>query len=134
MHFMTHEKPRVADKKLFDPLLIQVCGKKNGKSLKSLGPSLWPETCLSFEGELQEQDVYDTNLDFRFLGARLLELQAYNLRQEPSRIRDLWRDRRNTLQWYTFWAVIFVGGLTVLLALLQCFIAAAQLYFTIRLP
>ena len=130
--FMVREKPLVASKELFDPLLVKLCGTKKGKRLNSLGSTLWPEMCLDFDGNLREQDVYDASLDFRFLGARLLTLQAFNLRQEPSRIRDLWRDRRNVLQWYTFWAVIFVGGLTILLALLQCLIAAAQLYFTIK--
>ena len=87
---------------------------------------------MDLEKEIQEQEVYDANLDFRFFGDRLLKLQAFNLRQQPNRMRDLWRDRRNALQWYTFWAVILIGGLSVVLAIVQCFVSAAQLYFTIR--
>lgn len=30
-----------------------------------------------------------------------MAVQQYNPRQQPSRVRDLWRDRRNPLQWYS---------------------------------
>ncbi len=116
---------------LLDPLLHVLCGKRDAKSIRS-SSSLWPDTCEDSNGELLEQDVYDAALDFRLLGDRLLTLQAFNTRQRPSRIRDLWRDRRDPLQWYTFWLVLIIGGLSVLLSMMQCGLTAAQLYSQIH--
>jgi len=79
-----------------------------------------------------EFGVYSAARDFPIFGSRLLALQKHNQRQQPSRVRDLWRDRRNPLQWYTFWAVIVVGGLTVILAILQLAVSVAQLYYAPR--
>ncbi|KAG8161272.1 hypothetical protein KVR01_009536 [Diaporthe batatas] len=90
-------------------------------------PMLWPVSCRTFEDVLQEQDTYSSQDDFPLLGQRLVKLQEFNLRQQPSRLRDLWRDRRNVLQWYTFWAVLVVGGFSLLLALLSLGVAIAQL-------
>jgi len=75
--------------------------------------------------------VYSAELDFPILGSRLLRIQAFNLRQQPRRIRDLWRDRRNPLQWYTFWAVLIIGGATILLGVLQLLVSTAQLVTSI---
>lgn len=114
----------------YDSLLELVCT----TSLKNLmqddlgkHPMLWPVSCRTFEDVLQEQDTYSSQDDFPLLGQRLVKLQEFNLRQQPSRLRDLWRDRRNPLQWYTFWAVLVVGGLSLLLAMLSLGVAIAQL-------
>lgn len=58
-------------------------------------------------------------------------LQRFIMTQQPSRVRDMWHDRRNPLQWYTFWAVLWVGGASILLGVLQLLVASAQLYFSI---
>jgi hypothetical protein len=115
-----------------DPLLNALCGPRNMRGIRSLSSNLWPNTCQNLKGELLEQDVYDAALDFRLLGDRLLTLQAFNMRQRPSRIRDLWRDRRDPLQWYTFWLVLFLGGFSLIFSILQCGLGAAQLYFQIH--
>jgi hypothetical protein len=115
-----------------DPLLDILCGLKFGKQLRALPTNLWPDSCRSFEGHLLEQEVYSASIDFPVLGSRLLALQAFNLRQQPSRMRDLWQDRRNPLQWYTFWAVLVIGGLTVIIAILQLLVALAQLGVAFR--
>jgi hypothetical protein len=44
----------------------------------------------------------------------------------------LWRDRRNPLQWYTFWAVLVVGGVSILLSFLQLVVSVAQLVVAIK--
>jgi uncharacterized membrane protein len=51
------------------------------------------------------------------LGRRLLELQNYMNKQNPSDLRTLWYDRRDVLRFYTFWAVFAVGGVGILLNL-----------------
>lgn len=109
-----------------DHLLARLCGEKVG-ALRSLPTELWPPSCLNVEGHLLEQDVYSCDVHFPLLGDRLLNLQEFSLRQSPSRIRDLWRDRRNPLQWYTLWAVLIIGGVSLILQVIQVFLSAAQL-------
>ncbi|KAK3366726.1 hypothetical protein B0T24DRAFT_558001, partial [Lasiosphaeria ovina] len=74
---------------------------------------------LDFDNSLVESDTYSSQDDFPYIGPRLLAVQQYNLRQQPSRIRDLWQDQRNPLQLYTFWAVVWVGGIAAVLSTLQ---------------
>ena len=117
----------------FDQLLETFCTKPYNKTdLKSL-PSFWPVSCLSIDGHhLQEEDSYSSQDDFPMFGQRLVKLQAFTLRQQPSKLRDLWRDRRNPLQWYTFWAVLVVGGLSILLGFLQLGVTIAQLVVAMK--
>lgn len=114
-----------------DPLLVTLCC----TPLKSLhGNSripnrIFPYSTLNEDGTLQQSDTYSIRDDFPSFGSRLLALQRYNLRQQPSRVKDFWRDRRNPLQWYTFWAVLWVGGISIVLGALQLLVGIAQLYF-----
>ena len=77
---------------LYDPLLNNLCGLSTPKGV--MPNDLWPGSCKDFDGNLAEQDVIA-------LGKWLLALQTFNLQQCPSKIRDVWRDRRNPTQWYT---------------------------------
>lgn len=92
---------------------------------------LFPVTSRDMvDGWLNESDTYSCREDFPHFGPRLLAVQQYNLRQRPSRVRDLWRDRRNPLQWYTFWAVLWVGAITILLSFLQLVSTVVQTYYS----
>ncbi|KAL4821927.1 hypothetical protein BDW67DRAFT_149843 [Aspergillus spinulosporus] len=97
------------------------------KVLRGYPSEIWPITCRTMEGHLQQHDVYSARDDFPRLGLRLIKLQQFNSRQRPSKLTDLWRDRRNPLQWYTFWAVLLVGGVANILAALQLLVALVQL-------
>ncbi|KAK1508065.1 uncharacterized protein CCOS01_16066 [Colletotrichum costaricense] len=109
----------------FDNLLYTLCGPK--KEADKLPRSIWPVGCRDFEQEkLLESDVYSAQSDFPRLGYRLINLQRFSLRQKPRRLTDLWRDRRNPLQWYTFWAVLWVGGAGIILAIIQTILAGVQ--------
>ena len=90
----------------YDGLLDTLCTRSYDSAVRALPVALWPVTCRSFEGVLQEEPAYSSQDDFPLFGQRLAKLQAFNLRQQPSKLRDLWRDRRSPLQWYTFWAVL----------------------------
>lgn len=79
------------------------------------------------KGHLQQSDVYNARDDFSRLEQRLVKLQQFNSRQRPSKLTDLWRDRRNPLQWYTFWAVMLVEGMANIVATLQLLVALAEL-------
>ena len=63
---------------------------------------------------------------------RLRELKAYMDSQKPGGIRALWRDKRDTLQWYTFWAVIIVGSLGIFLSFLGLIVTTVQTIGTFK--
>ncbi|KAK0747421.1 hypothetical protein B0T21DRAFT_388497 [Apiosordaria backusii] len=120
-----------------DPFLLTICTSHltSGwlwNKCPTISGNLFPISVLDFGNNLQESDTYSVQDDFPVFGRRLLKLQRYNLRQRPSKWKDLWRDKRNPLQWYTFWAVLWVGGLSIFLATLQLFLGAAQLYYAIQ--
>ena len=53
-------------------------------------------------------------------------LKSYMAQQRARTLRDLWRDRRDTLSWYTFWAVLVVGGAGLILTLASLGVSTAQ--------
>lgn len=54
---------------------------------------------------------------FPFYEHRLRELRAYMDSQQPKGLRALWRDKRNSYAFYTFWLVILFGGLSLSIGL-----------------
>jgi hypothetical protein len=118
----------------YDPLLDLLCAQSCTSKIRALPLSLWPVSCRSFEGTLQEESTYSSQDDFPMFGQRLAKLQEFNLRQQPSKLRDLWRDRRDPLQWYTFWAVLIFGSFSLLLTLFQLIVAVAQLVMSLHTP
>jgi len=123
-----------------DPLLDELCTAPLSTSwiTRKLSPrkhlhltaKFFPPSCTNAQnGKFTESASYTVEHDFPVFGARLLALQEYNERQKPTRARDLWRDRRNPLQLYTFWAVIWVGSISIILGTLQLGVSIAQLYY-----
>ncbi|KAL6401120.1 hypothetical protein AUP68_16844 [Ilyonectria robusta] len=104
-------------------------GKKSGPHIRG---DLFPISALSLDHELIESNSYSARDDFPVFGQRLLALQRFNKRHQPSKMTDLWRDRRNPLQWYTFWAVLIVGGFGMLLGLLQLTVGFVQMAYAIH--
>lgn len=125
------------EKQNVDAMLLDLCERKYeygslwwktyDKVLQGYASEIWPITCRTMEGHLQQSDVYSARDDFPRLGRRLIKLQQFNSRQRPNKLTDLWRDRRNPLQWYTFWAVVLVGGVANILAALQLLVALVEL-------
>ncbi|KAI1313743.1 hypothetical protein F5Y03DRAFT_390044 [Xylaria venustula] len=113
-----------------DHLLAHLCTKSLKEVAKALPGEFWPISCRGFDNAVQEVDAYSFRDDFPMLGCRLAVIQEFNLRQQPSKLRDLWRDRRNPLQWYTFWAVLVVGGVSIILAILQLVVGIIQITYT----
>jgi len=99
-----------------DRLLRDICGGK------------WT---FDFPG-CRPKRIYDLHNDFPILGARLQCLSEHVRLQEPKNLGQLWRDKRNTLQWWTFWAVLVFGFVTVLLAVAQTVLAALQVFYAPR--
>jgi hypothetical protein len=65
---------------------------------------------------------------FSFWRDRLVILkQAYD-DSTPRTLSQWWQDRRNGVQWYTFWVAILVLATTVFLGIVQCIESALQVY------
>ena len=65
---------------------------------------------------------------FAFWHDRLVVLKQVFDEAEPRTFSRLWYDRRKGVQWYTFWAAIFVVCLTMLFGLIQSVEGALQVY------
>ncbi|KAH7397974.1 hypothetical protein BKA64DRAFT_54773 [Cadophora sp. MPI-SDFR-AT-0126] len=115
-----------------DPLLRVLCTKACSELHVLVPHDIWPDSARDVHGDLQEQDVYSKNLDFPVLGARLLKLEAFSLRQSPTKFRHVWRDFRSPFQWYTFWAVVIFAAVTLVFTMLQTLLAIAALAVSIR--
>lgn len=66
--------------------------------------------------------------NFKFWRDRLVILkQAYD-EATPSTLSQWWHDRRNGVQWYTFWVAVLVLTLTIFFGLIQSIEGALQVY------
>jgi hypothetical protein len=70
--------------------------------------------------------VYSAKVDFPFLGERLMILQEFSLTQTPNDWTTLWRDRHGISRFWTLWAVIILGGATLVLAIFGLGLQVAQ--------
>ena len=74
-----------------------------------------------------DRPIYFTARDFPVLYDRI-EIISKELKDaRPKSIHDLIRDRRDTLQYWTFWLVAIIGGISILLSLIQVILQAVQL-------
>ncbi|KAH0565850.1 hypothetical protein GP486_000747 [Trichoglossum hirsutum] len=94
-----------------DPLLPLLCGSKT---------IALPTSC-------KEREFYRLSRDFPILRSRIASLQQQMSILKPRGWREIWQDKRDSAQWYTFWAVIAIGGSGILLSLIQVILQAAQL-------
>lgn len=72
--------------------------------------------------------IYYLSRDFPMMQSKLDFLNTVIQHKEPRSFSQLWKDKRNTHQWYTFWAIIFYGTLGLVIALAQLAVAVIQLY------
>ena len=70
--------------------------------------------------------------DFPIFAPRIRELKEYMAKPKARTLGDLWRDSRETYAWFTFWAVVVFGGLTLLLTLVSLGVSSAQTYAAFR--
>lgn len=77
-------------------------------------------------GRLKHQDRRIER--FHFWRERLIELQEFYEECSPSSLSQLWRDKRNGLQWYTFWIAILILALTWIFGIVQCIEGGLQVY------
>jgi hypothetical protein len=69
---------------------------------------------------------------YPYFGERIRHLNYVLQKQKPRSLKELWRDQRDTLQWWTFWLVVWVGSASLILALLSAVTGIAQTYATFK--
>lgn len=72
------------------------------------------------------RETFQAHSDFPIFSSRLLKLEEYIDSVQPNRVSSLWRDRRDILRWYTFWAVFFLGSLNIFFAVAQTALSSEQ--------
>ncbi|KAF2193018.1 hypothetical protein K469DRAFT_745423 [Zopfia rhizophila CBS 207.26] len=65
---------------------------------------------------------------FKFWHDRLVILKQVFDQSRPATLSQWWHDRRNVVQWYTFWVAISVLFLTIFFGLVQSIEGALQVY------
>ncbi|KAI3320665.1 hypothetical protein HD806DRAFT_547200 [Xylariaceae sp. AK1471] len=69
---------------------------------------------------------------FQIWRDRLIMLKQVYDEAQPRTLKQWWYDRRNGVQWYTFWVAVLVLILTVLFGLIQSIEGAIQAYASLR--
>ncbi|KAI5846861.1 hypothetical protein BZA05DRAFT_405682 [Tricharina praecox] len=81
------------------------------------------------KGDCEPRFLYNVGSDFPVFGDRLLVLKTL---LKPNGIRGLWKDKRDSLQWYTFWAVVCLGCFGAIVAVLQLALSAVQAWASVK--
>lgn len=83
----------------------------------------------------EEHDETTATLPFeRFpeLGSRVKVLMGFMEKQKPRGFFALWRDKRDSNSWYTFWAAVILGVAAFILALAGLGLASAQTWASFK--
>lgn len=70
--------------------------------------------------------------NYPYFGKRLRYLNYVLQNQKPRSLTELWRDQRDSLQWWTFWLVVWFGIASVVLALGSLVEGAVQTWAAFR--
>ena len=93
-----------------DPLLEILCTKnKDSREMKEVYKDL----------DAKDFEDYVSVDEFPFLARRIFDLQRFSMAQHPHSWKRLWYDQRNKTSWFTTWAVVVLGGGTLLIQMLQ---------------
>ncbi|KAI0115621.1 hypothetical protein GGR51DRAFT_503593 [Nemania sp. FL0031] len=98
-----------------DPLLDALCGDKDMNG------------CIDIKELIRERGVYNADVNFPHLRERLLDLEDYSTSQRPRNLLEVWNDERDPEKLLTFRAVLIIGGVSILLSLVQVFVGFAQI-------
>jgi uncharacterized integral membrane protein len=93
-----------------------------------LAASVSLDPCAIRCGTLKSDDRHIER--FRYWHDRLVTLKQVYDESQPSTLSQWWYDRRNGVQWYTFWVAIVVLLLTLLFGAIQCVEGAMQVYLS----
>jgi len=104
-----------------DPLLALLCGRSAD----------YPPVAALYESlRADNPQAYYMPAAWPWFGARLLAVQGYVREQHPHDWKTLWYDHRNKSNWWQFWAVLFIGGTTIILSVLSLIFQVWQAVLT----
>jgi hypothetical protein len=86
----------------------------------------------SFEAWQRDHDSYVLRRDFPVLRSRLAVLAQHFSNKRPRTWKELWNDKRDSSSWFTFWAVLIIGGMSILLAFVQVVLQIVQVSLQIK--
>lgn len=98
------------------------------KWYRQFSASLALDPQLIFCGHLKTDDRQIEN--FKYWHDRIVVLKQVFDEATPQTLSQWWHDRRNGVQWYTFWIAIVVLCFTLLFGLIQSIEGALQVYGT----
>ena len=96
-----------------DSFLPFLCMTKNVESVSHLIP--------------KDQPIYFANQHFPTLFQKVEHITKELQKAKPKSVGDLFHDRRDTLQYWTFWLVSIIGRLSIILSLIQVVLQGLQL-------
>ena len=94
-----------------DKILIALCSKKK----------------YSLPHIFHQSEVYDLRKDFPILRYKIALLAQRLSRNRPRTWKQMWNDRRDSPNWYTFWALLVFGGTGIMLAFFQLILQIIQI-------
>ncbi|KAF2270744.1 hypothetical protein CC78DRAFT_564063 [Lojkania enalia] len=126
--------------------LLFAQNKSSRKLFRSLNPfEDLPEDCkdhslskwcgrkqIDFTTSPRELDTYILSKDFPILRSRLATLAQHLSYRQPRTWRELWNDKRDSATWFTFWAVLIIGGIGIFLAFLQVVLQIVQVSLQLK--
>ncbi len=112
-------------RKLYKKLDPFACIPPEGRDL--LLSSLCGQKSFSMAQVVSDQDFYDLNRQFPVLRSRIANLHRLLSASQPRGWNELWRDKRDSAGWYTFWVVLVFGGIALLLSALQVVLQIVQI-------
>jgi hypothetical protein len=118
--FQEHERQNAKVDDKIDPLLDALCSNKGMDGFSSTNELL------------RERGVYNAQVNFPHLGARLMELADYSSCQRPRNLVEVWNDERDPERLLTFRAVLIVGMVGIFLGILQVLVGVAQVAISLK--
>ncbi|KAF2825903.1 hypothetical protein CC86DRAFT_370764 [Ophiobolus disseminans] len=108
------------------PRYDKITEKWLSSELASGKDSILPDPALLHGTRMVSDDRRAVN--FEFWRDELLTLKERFDEPRPSSITQFWYDRRNKVQWYTFWIAVLVLCLTIFFGVIQSVEGALQVY------
>lgn len=78
------------------------------------------------DSTIRQRELYELSVDFPLLKEKMVVLLRHLSLRRPRTWRELWNDKRDSASWFTFWAVVIIGGLGILMAFLQLVLQTVQ--------
>ena len=97
---------------------------ENGDKLLSV---LCAESRIEHEIVPKDRPIFFLDRDFPVLGGRIKLLMEDLKESRPQGWRQLLRDRRDTVQYWTFWLVAIFGAVSIVLSMIQVILAGLAL-------